>query len=592
MHRIVGALCWAWVVACGRQDSTVGQSGGWADARPQLAADGAMTPSHAAPGATSTLGFLPLTVLADNALATTNSVRSLEASPFGIASSNLSSKRLAGWLPTIRSAGVAWLRGFDVAAAETRLTEIEQQGLHVSGVLQWSPPGTTLSFPVNHLPTWSHYVEDLVSRTKGRVRHWEVWNEPPNFSQDKSPDSYAKVVVAAYNAVKRVDATIRVGIAAKSNHVQWLESVIRAGAKSHFDYVTLHPYEVLDVVAEGGEALFINIVPTVRAMLRAHDPQRAHVPILFTELGTPVDATTTQEQQAARLLKAYTLGIAQGASRIHWFEGQDGDSGAFGLLDPYGKKRASYTALSTLVATLGAVPDYQGWVIPTEGAYGFVFRSAAGVVLVAWTSPAASKSLYFETPVTVLDATTGSSSTTTHAKLSTLPVIVTGLQATWAEQALGNRTRPFPWGGDFSGARTVSLTAPHTEQGLHQFGQPVIRTFGGKPARDASTRSSQSFAVDPNFANYVTGPLEISITARRNGATSAGFKLTYESVSGWKSAGWHTVPAGETFTTKTFTVSDAQFVGNWGYHFTLESDSKANSQYSIESVTVTKLTAP
>src|SRR5690606_4728408 len=221
----------------------------------------------AAHEATSTLGFLPLTVLADNALATTNSVRTLEASPFGIASSNLSSKRLAGWLPTVRNAGVAWLRGFDVAAAETRLTEIEHQGLHVSGVLQWSPSGTTLSFPINHLPAWTHFVEDLVSRTKGRVRHWEVWNEPPNFSQDKSPDSQAKGRVAEDDAVKRGDPTIRGGSAAKCNHVQWLEAAILAGAKTHCDYVTLHPYEVLDTVAEGGEALFINIVPTVRAML-------------------------------------------------------------------------------------------------------------------------------------------------------------------------------------------------------------------------------------------------------------------------------------------------------------------------------------
>jgi hypothetical protein len=437
---------------------------------------------------------------------------------------------------------------------------------------------------------WSTHVSGLVARCKGRVQHWEVWNEPPNFTQDKSPESYAKVVVAAYDAAKRVDPTVQVGIAVKSNHVQWLEAAIRAGAKDHFDYVTLHPYEVLDMVDKGGEALFLNIVPTVRTMLQANNPERANAPVWFTELGTPISATTTPELQAARLLRAYTLGIAQGAARIHWFEGQDGDSGPFGLLDSGGKRRASYAALSNLIATLGTNPSYVGWVTPTDGVYGFVFRTPTDVVMVAWASPAASRSLTFETPVTALDPTNGSRTRTSHSTVTTLPVIFTELPTWWADQASANLSRPFPWGGDFTGAASVSLVAPNIEQGLHQFGEPAIRTFDGRPARDASTRSSQSFAVDPNFASYLTGPLKITVVVRRNGQAPAGFNFAYESTNGWKTTGnWYTVPPGDAFATKEYTLTDAEFVGNWAYHFMLDSDSKANSQYSIQSVTVTKL---
>jgi hypothetical protein len=529
---------------------------------------------------------------APTVLAASAPVSRANASPFGIASSHLSSQRLSTWLPVVRSAGVTWLRGFDVATAELSLTAIEKQQLNVSGILLWGPPGKALTFPVNDLKGWSNHVNGLVSRNKTRVQHWEVWNEPPNFTQDKSPESYAKVVVAAYEAAKRADPSVQVGIAAKSNHVQWLESAIRAGAKDHFDYVTLHPYEVLDMVAEGGEALFLNIVPTVRAMLRAHNPTRADVPIWFTELGTPVSATTTPELQAARLIKAYTLSIAQGVTHVHWFEGQDGDSGAFGLIDAAGKKRVSLTALSSLIATLGPTPNYVGWVTPKDGIYGFVFRTPSDVTMVAWASPAASQKLTFDAQVTAIDPTKGSSALTKQVSASTLPVIVTGLPASWAEQATTNRALPFPWGGDFTGARAVSLVAPNIAQGLHQFGEPAIRTFGGKPARDASTRATQSFAVDPNFATYVTGPLTISVVVRRNGSTSAGFKLSYESTSGWKTAGgWYTIPESDTFTTKEYTLTDAEFVGNWAYHFALDSDSKANSQYSVQSVTVTKHTA-
>ena len=69
--------------------------------------------------------------------------------------------------------------------------------------------------------------------------------------------------------------------------VNYLEQVIKAGAKDHFDYITLHPYEVLDGIADnkGTEPIFMNIVPVVRKMLAAQNPAKVNVPIIFTELG-------------------------------------------------------------------------------------------------------------------------------------------------------------------------------------------------------------------------------------------------------------------------------------------------------------------
>lgn len=511
-------------------------------------------------------------------------------SPFGIAASHLSSKRLSAWLPAVRSAGVTWLRGFDVSTLDARLAEAASNQVSVAGILLWGPRGEQLTFPVDDLAGWSAHVTRLVRATKGRVKHWEVWNEPPNFTRDKSPASYARIVAAAYSAAKAVDPGVQIGIAAKSNHLQWLQAAIEAGAKDHFDYVTLHPYEVLDAVPEGGEALFLNIVPTVRAMLNASNPSRTHVPVWFTELGTPVSPTTSPDLQASRLVKAYTLGIAQGAARVHWFEARDGDSGAFGLLDEQGNKRTSFTALSTLIEMLGRTPNYLGWTTPTSDSYGFVFRTGKTLTMVAWTRPKLTAELNFEDRVHVVDPTTGRRTRAARISLTDMPTLVTELDPSWANAAIANHLRPFPWGGDFTTANTVSLTAPNVEQGLHQFGSSAIRSFNGKPARDASDRTSQNFAVDPNFLGYPTGPLRISVTVRRNGASPAGFKLEYESTTGYKTAGgWYTVPEGEEFTTKEFTLTDALFVGNWAYHFRLDSDSRTNSQYSILAVTVTKL---
>ena len=100
-----------------------------------------------------------------------------------------------------------------------------------------------MTLPVNHLPGWSRYVTEMVKHAKGRIKYWEVWNEPPNGTgRDQTPADYAKIVVAAYNAAKAADPACQIGIAAKSVHVNYLEQAIKAGAKDHFDYLTLHPY--------------------------------------------------------------------------------------------------------------------------------------------------------------------------------------------------------------------------------------------------------------------------------------------------------------------------------------------------------------
>jgi hypothetical protein len=101
---------------------------------------------------------------------------------------------------------------------------------------------------------------------------------------------------------------------------------------------------------------------------------------------------------------------------------------------------------------------------------------------------------------------------------------------------------------------------------------------------------AQSFSVDPNFSSYTTVPIKVTAVVRRNGADSAGFNLKYESKTGWKGSGsWYTVPGSDQWYTQEWTLTDAQFVGKWGYNFSFDSDSTQYSKYSIKSVTVMKL---
>jgi hypothetical protein len=511
------------------------------------------------------------------------------SSPFGVASSALSSRNLGAWLPAVAATGARWLRGLDTSDVNPALATVALSNMCVSGILQWSPAGQPLSFPTGALGEWTQYVSTVARSSKGRVQFWEVWNEPPNFTVDTSPLSYARIVVAAYDAMKQVDRSAQIGLSAQSNNVHWLEQAIEAGARDHFDYVTLHPYELLAALRYGGESLFLNIVTNVRRMLLSKAPGQANVPIWFTELGVPLGGEIAPDDQAALLLKAFVMSIAQGVSRIDWFEGRDGDSGPFGLMDATNARRPSYDALRHMISILGSSPTYMGWKRVANHSYGFFYRTAQGPVMVTWSQAGRIEVATFDTPVIATDGISLAETSGRSLTITPRPQFVSKLPSGLVEEAVTNRARPFSDGGS-ANALSVSLVAGTDQRGLYQFQQVYPRHVDGRPALFAGKSSAQLFAVDPTFASYSGPPLRVTVVVRRTGPGSAGFNLKFESSRGWvASGGWFSLPASTRWVSRSFDIPDPQFVGKWGYHFALDSDSLEHSQYLLQKVTVAKL---
>jgi polysaccharide biosynthesis protein PslG len=513
-------------------------------------------------------------------------------SPWGVAPSHSSSLGIASWASVIAESGIDWIRGFDQASPQTALPIATANGFQVSGIIAYSAPGGPASFPVDDLPGLRSYVNDRIEETRGIVKHWEVWNEPPNFSENKSPADYAKIVIAAYDAAKAADPTVQVGLAAQSVNLNFMAQALDAGAVDHFDYVTVHPYETLGMVDAGWEAQYMSIVPTIRKLLADKNPAKRDVSIWFTELGEPVANEITPEHQADTLVKAYVMGIAQGAHRIHWFEPLDGDSGPFGLIgggSGTAPKRPVFTAVATLIAQLGKLPSYLGWLLLNDAHYAFVFDGASGPVMVAWSGQGITDTVDFGASVHTVDLHTGTSADLSAVELSHSPLLIAGVPERFATEARGHASQPLPWAGDYSAATSVSDSAADGSHGLHPVGAAKLITLGGDAARDISQGPGQAFTVDPSFCSYTATRLRITAVVRRNTAAPAGFNVKYESTSGWKGTGsWYDVPGDDQWYTQSWTIDDPQFVGKWGYNFAFDSDSTQHSNYSIRSVTVAK----
>jgi hypothetical protein len=537
--------------------------------------------------------------------------------PFGIGSchvNNRSAQDNSKWIPKMAAIGLKFYRTGHTSwsavepaegkwtweALDQQMRYLASQNFEFGGILHgnagWNTNDRPGTLPVNNLRAWSTYVTEVVKHTRGNIKYWEVWNEPPNGTgRDQTPADYARIVVSAYTAAKAADPSCLVGLAAKSVHVNYLEQVIRAGAKDHFDYLTLHPYEVLNGIADnvGTEAVYLHIVPTVRKMLRAQNPAKANVPIIFTELGC--DAKKGADIQGHALVKAYVMGIAQGVTCIHWFEGKDGDSGPMGLLERNGTPRPSYTAMASMIKHLGQRPAYLGWVRLNDKDYGFVFQGHQTTVLAAWAPRGETDRINFGQTVQIVTPLTGTISRASACELTIAPLLVLDVPSDLVAQARRNQTQPMPWGGNYAHAKSVSITMGprNVEKGLHTLSGDAVAeavvAYGGS-ARAGNVPGGNLFIVDPEFLSYTSTPIEITAVVRRNPANdNAGFKLVYESTSGFKTAGsWFTVPDNQKWHTVRWQIHDAQFVNYWGYNFSFVSDGDKFNKYYLQSVTVTK----
>jgi hypothetical protein len=558
-----------------------------------------------------------------------------DASPWGLGSGAEWSGDYPRFNPMLKAAGARWLRLFpewqsiqpkqgqwkwdgpDALVANARANDLHPVGVWCYFAPWASADGGTRKGPIKDMQYWRDYVTETVKRYQKDIRYWEVWNEfNGSFYEGRDRagkvKDYADLVVAAYDAARAVDPRVRIGMSVANFDVSFLDAAIQAGAAGHFDFLCVHPYENLGTVAEGGEPGFLSLAGTLRGMLKA-DKQPADLPLWITEFGdgAPVKAEPRRDaRQADMLAKGYLLSLAQGFQRIFWFEVRGPSYGGgtdFGVIRPDWTPRPSCDAFKTMTTLLGAEPASLGWLDLGKGGYGFLFRGRSGPVLAAWAPPGKELKTAFGADVQVTDLAGRESllASGTELALTPSPVLVTKLPAGLILQAQDNLPKPYPWGGDYARAKAVTcrLGAVNLEDGLKQvnpqttvvvnnltdtcrrpdFANPALRNEG----------RYVYFRADPLFLPYGTRDLEVTLVARRLAPDKeARMDMMYESEKGYRETRtrW-TIPADDQWHENTWKVSDANFVGQWGYNFRFDANGSP-SEFLIKEVRVTKTGSP
>jgi hypothetical protein len=270
-----------------------------------------------------------------------------------------------------------WAKDSDPVVAQPLNLSPEQR-------VEPSPTPDQLRQPPFDLDAYTHFVEAVARRYRGRLRGYIIWNEP-NLAREwgaaPDPEAYTRLLKRAYVAVKKEDPLAPVvsaglsptngdGIKAVDDRL-FLEAMYAAGAAAFFDVLGAHPYGFAhppDDPHAAHTGLNLNRILDLRALMEGYGDQTK--PVWITELGwttqSPVDQawlTVSRGEQAGYLARSWwkirqdypwvgqftVWQLSRGVPDVNEMAG-------YGLLDPDGSPKPAYHALQRALTRQPVTP--------------------------------------------------------------------------------------------------------------------------------------------------------------------------------------------------------------------------------------------
>ena len=242
----------------------------------------------------------------------------------------------------------------------------------------------------NPANAWAASLEHMVRRYKGKVRYWQMWNEPdyPKGDQaggytDKrrswngSLDDYVRLLRVGWAVVKANDPQAQV-VTGGIGFAGYLDAMLAKGAGRWFDQVDFHAYGWPGSDKALGE--FVRVHDELRGVLDRHG--LAHKRLICSETGYTANEP---EFQAAYAAKLFPTALALGVETTMWYANVNPSWRQMGLVDwrTLTQKTTGWWAYRTAATALDGATRVEPLGVP--GARGFRFaRGARPGVIVAW----------------------------------------------------------------------------------------------------------------------------------------------------------------------------------------------------------------
>jgi hypothetical protein len=209
--------------------------------------------------------------------------------------------------------------------------------------------------PPYSMTDWGNWVRAVVTRYKGRIKYYELWNEPDAWNWWSGTTSQmVQMAKVAYPIIKSVDPDAIVVSPAPQglNAFKWMDGYFAAGGAAYADVIAFHGY----VTHPGGFAAapetWVTIADNMRNVMNKY---RVYKPLIDTEVSWGLNSQLPSASgQTAFVARIYMMHWLHGVNRAFWDVWDNGNYGTLyqGSLLPGG---LSYTYLSKWM--VGAAMD-------------------------------------------------------------------------------------------------------------------------------------------------------------------------------------------------------------------------------------------
>lgn len=292
--------------------------------------------------------------------------------------------------------------------------------------------------PPRDMRDWENYVRTVATRYKGRIKYYELWNEPTFDEIDKGRGFYAgsaKTMVelgrVAWRVIKSIDPDNKLISPGFTGEGERLDLYLSLGGKDITDVVAHHFYSAIP------ENLPV-LVKHVRAVMARHGLENR--PLWNTEAGfwppNPGDRLSKEwprdeQSLASSIARILIMGAASGVDRFYWYSWEQ-------TMLRQKERTQSASAITAYTQTLrwlnGATvkncesPDRQLWIcdLTLRNRQARVVWNTGGAR--QWTLPADWRAVQYET----LDAQVVESGAQATLTLDASPILVKSDRALWS----------------------------------------------------------------------------------------------------------------------------------------------------------------
>lgn len=173
--------------------------------------------------------------------------------------------------------------------------------------------------PPNDFQDWRDYITAVGQRYKGRIRNYEIWNEPndPTYYAGTVPQ-LVELTKEAYAILKSIDPANTV-VAPVPYDAGYLDQLLQTGMAPFIDVVAFHIY----TYEQPPEQVVGPAIANVRLVMAKNGV--GALPLWDTE-GASGDTTTTEDAAAAWIVRRYLVDLAYGSGRFNWYTWSKGST--------------------------------------------------------------------------------------------------------------------------------------------------------------------------------------------------------------------------------------------------------------------------